>query len=148
MADNIAITAGSGTNVATDQLAGGEHVQFIKVMDGTFDSSNKLVVDANGYLLAKVGPRAATIVAGNQSLTISTTSTALTVPGTATHALISVDAGDVRFWEDGTAPTSTTGILLVAGSVIELTVSANTKFIKASGSPADASLNVSYRKYV
>jgi len=46
MADNIPITAGSGTDVATDQLAGGAHVQYIKLMDGTADSEAKIPGDA------------------------------------------------------------------------------------------------------
>jgi hypothetical protein len=52
MADNVTIPA-SGTGdatpvVATDQLAGGSHVQFMKVMDGTLDSSNKWLINADG----------------------------------------------------------------------------------------------------
>lgn len=50
MADNIAITAGSGTNVKTDQLAGGEHVQYVKLMDGTADSSAVIPGDATNGL--------------------------------------------------------------------------------------------------
>lgn len=46
MADNVAITAGSGTNIATDQLAGGEHVQKVKLLDGTADSSTAIGGDA------------------------------------------------------------------------------------------------------
>ena len=46
MGDNVTIPAtGSGDatpKVATDQLAGGEHVQFVKLMDGTLDSSTKV----------------------------------------------------------------------------------------------------------
>jgi hypothetical protein len=93
-----------------------------------------------------VAPWFPTIVAGNQSLTISTGSTALTVPSTATHALISVDGGDVRFWEDGTAPTASAGIYLASGFVGELPVSANFKLIRTGS--VDASVQVSYRKYV
>lgn len=50
MADNVAITAGSGTNIATDQLAGGEHVQYVKLMDGTLDGSGKIGGDATNGL--------------------------------------------------------------------------------------------------
>jgi hypothetical protein len=48
MADNVAITAGSGTNVKTDQLAGGEHVQYVKLLDGTADSATVVAATANG----------------------------------------------------------------------------------------------------
>lgn len=44
MADNVAITAGSGTNIATDEVAvnGGTtaHVQFVKLVDGTSNGTD------------------------------------------------------------------------------------------------------------
>lgn len=54
MADNVDFqtaalaTPANATKVATDQLAGGEHVQFFKLMDGTLDGSSKATVGANG----------------------------------------------------------------------------------------------------
>jgi hypothetical protein len=50
--DNVTIPA-SGTGdatpkVATDQLAGGEHVQYVKLMDGTLDGSTKVAAGAAG----------------------------------------------------------------------------------------------------
>lgn len=54
MADNVAFqtlglaTPPNATTVATDQLAGGEHVQFFKLMDGTLDGTSKATVGANG----------------------------------------------------------------------------------------------------
>lgn len=56
MADNVAITAGSGTNIATDEVTGtGEHVQVVKLAisaDGsrtalTADNTNGLLVDVS-----------------------------------------------------------------------------------------------------
>ena len=58
---------------------------------------------------------------GNQSLTVTYSSVVqLTVPTGARYALITIEATDpslfasslriVRFWEDGTSPTNTTGI--------------------------------------
>ena len=43
MADNLDITAGSGTSIATDQV-GSDHYQRIKLSDGTADSSTHLGV--------------------------------------------------------------------------------------------------------
>jgi len=43
MVDNVAITAGSGTTVATDDV-GGVHYQVIKIADGRLDSSTPLAV--------------------------------------------------------------------------------------------------------
>lgn len=151
MADNIQITPGSGDTVAADQVVDGTlgtvKVQVIKVMDGTLDSTNKMRVDGSGYILAKIAPVQLTTIAGNQTLTVSTSVITLTVPGTATHAFITVEAGDIRYWEDGSNPSATTGLYLPAGGSAELTNLANLKFIKASGQP-DAAINVSYRKYI
>lgn len=48
IADNVAITAGAGTTIATDDLGAGGHAQFMKVMDGTLDSTNKWVINSDG----------------------------------------------------------------------------------------------------
>lgn len=45
MADNVQITAGSGTTVATDDVAG-VHYQRVKLVDGTADSSTPIPGDA------------------------------------------------------------------------------------------------------
>lgn len=46
MADGVAITQGSGTTVATDDVSAFGHVQFVKLVDGTLDSSAKIAGDA------------------------------------------------------------------------------------------------------
>lgn len=52
MADNVAITAGSGTTVAADEVVDGTlgtvKAQFVKLMDGTLDSTNKGKIDTHG----------------------------------------------------------------------------------------------------
>ena len=52
MADNVIVTAGSGTTIAADELTDGTlglvKVQYVKLMDGTLDSSTKAAVGANG----------------------------------------------------------------------------------------------------
>ena len=48
MADNVAITAGSGTNIAADEVTDGVlgtvKVQYVKIMDGTIDGTNKVAI--------------------------------------------------------------------------------------------------------
>ena len=44
MADNVAVTAGTGTSIATDQC-GSDHYQKIKLADGTADSTAMVAVD-------------------------------------------------------------------------------------------------------
>lgn len=61
MADDVAITAGSGTNIATDQIGAGHHYQRVKVSDGTADSENHWVIDSSGaaYFVGNVASGAA-----------------------------------------------------------------------------------------
>lgn len=49
MADNVPITAGSGTTVATDDVAG-VHYQYVKLVDGTAEGTGKLGGDATNGL--------------------------------------------------------------------------------------------------
>lgn len=52
MADNVDITPGSGNTIAADEVVDGTlgavKVQYIKIMDGTIDGTNKAAVTANG----------------------------------------------------------------------------------------------------
>lgn len=52
MADNVAVTAGSGTSIAADEVVdatlGTVKVQYVKLMDGTLDGTTKATVDGNG----------------------------------------------------------------------------------------------------
>jgi len=52
MADNVAITPGSGNTIAadevTDGILGSVKVQYVKLMDGTIDGTNKGVINVNG----------------------------------------------------------------------------------------------------
>jgi len=52
MADNVAITAGTGTTVAADEVTDGTlgscKVQFVKLMDGTLDGTTKAAVSSAG----------------------------------------------------------------------------------------------------
>lgn len=49
MADNVAITAGSGTNIATDDVAG-VHYQRVKLVNGTLDATDAIGGDATNGL--------------------------------------------------------------------------------------------------
>ena len=52
MADNVAITAGTGTTVGADEVVDGTlgtvKVQYVKIMDGTLDGTTKAAVSASG----------------------------------------------------------------------------------------------------
>jgi hypothetical protein len=123
MTDNFQVTPGTGITLRTKDLSG-KHLQVL--------------------FAASMIP---TVVAGNQTLSVGTGSdTTLTVPSGATHALITVDSGggNIRFWEDGTSPSTTNGLLISAGSAAELTNLSNIKMRATTGTVA---VNISYRRY-
>jgi len=76
MADNVAITAGSGTTIATDEVAvnGGSsgHVQFVKLVDGTSNGTDGVPGTTSGL---GVVPRydLTRIAVNSGGLTIATT---------------------------------------------------------------------------
>lgn len=57
MADNLDVTAGSGSTIGMDEVVDGTlgtvKVGFGKIMDGTLDSTNKLVVNSSGEATVK-----------------------------------------------------------------------------------------------
>jgi hypothetical protein len=61
MADNVAVTPGSGATIAADEvtdgvLGAGVKVQYIKIMDGTIDGTNKVTVKAGSTAPAAGDP--------------------------------------------------------------------------------------------
>lgn len=81
-------------------------------------------------------------VLGFQQITGISASTALTVPDTATYAIIHCTTQATRWRDDGTAPTGTVGMVLAAGG--ELRYDGNLKAIRFIESAVGAILNVSY----
>lgn len=58
---------------------------------------------------------------GLQTLTVTNASaSALTVPAGANMAIISVEGNSIRFRDDGTAPTTSIGVIVNPGSTLEL----------------------------
>ena len=64
MTDNITITQGSGTNVATDDVSG-VHYQRVKLVDGTLDNSTGIPGDAAGLRIKGNG------ISSTQTLTVT-----------------------------------------------------------------------------
>src|SRR5216684_1083775 len=60
MADNVVVTAGSGTTVAADEVVDGTlgtvKVQYVKIMDGTLDGTTKLKILAGSTTIATTDP--------------------------------------------------------------------------------------------
>lgn len=87
MADNVAITAGSGTDIATDQVTGtGEHVQLVKLSYSADGSRTPASVDADGVLV-NLGANNDVTVTGTVTVDLGTNND-VTVTGT-----VAVDLG-------------------------------------------------------
>lgn len=95
-----------------------------------------------GRVPVDTGLRGGLSALGFQQITSLSSSSALTVPGGATLAVIQAEGADVRWRDDGTAPTATVGMLLPAGAELRYTGAlAALRLIQAS---AGATVNVSY----
>lgn len=87
MADNVAITAGSGTSVATDQC-GTDHYQKVKLTDGTADSTTMIVAGGG----VEAGALRVTVASDSTGvLSVDDNGGALTVDGTVTANLSATD---------------------------------------------------------
>lgn len=100
MADNVPITAGSGTNVATDDVSG-VHYQRVKLVDGTLESSTAIAAGGgveSGALRVTIASDSTGVVSvddNGSSITVDGT-VAATQSGTWTLSANSgVDIGDV-----------------------------------------------------
>lgn len=70
--------------------------------------------------------------------------TALTVPATATFAVIEAELADIRWRDDGVSPTASVGMLLYAGTAP--TFGGDLATLQFIGTQTTSVLNVSYYK--
>ena len=89
-----------------------------------------------------MGLKSTTNCLGYQQITSLSSSTALTVPAGATLALIVPETQNVRWRDDGVAPTASVGMLVVANS--SMSYDGDLKSIRFIAATAGAVLNVSY----
>lgn len=98
MADNVAITAGTGTTVAADEVTdatlGLAKVQYVKLMDGTLDGTTKAAVTANG-LTTSLGTKLAGEDLTNDILKVEQRFNA-TYIGTSVTTLVKTGAGQLH----------------------------------------------------
>jgi len=89
-----------------------------------------------------MGLKSTTVCLGYQQITSLSASTALTVPSGATLALIVPETQNVRWRDDGTAPTASVGMPIFVGASLSYDGDLNRiRFIQQA---ASATLNVSY----
>lgn len=148
MADTVAITAGSGTTIATDEVtiaATAQHAQLVKILDATDASTNRLVVDASGRVTTvTVNPSGTATQSGVSlavtSFTIIASNSARKMlylyndsvnvlyvkldGGTATTTNYSFQLPPGGYWESSEAAIFTNaivGISLVATGIVKIT---------------------------
>lgn len=96
MADNVAITAGSGTTIAADEVNDGTlgtcKAQYVKVMDGTIDGTNKMVISSSGEVLVKGAVTATVTTASKIVVDAITTASKIQVDALTTASKIQIDA--------------------------------------------------------
>lgn len=127
MADNISITAGTGTTYGADEVTDGTlgsvKVGYTKLMDGTLDSTNKGVIDSSGALssnITKVGSTAidtnsGTKSAGTVRVVLATDQPALTNKLLVTPDLPSGAATAAKQPALGTAGSASADVISVQG---------------------------------
>lgn len=81
---------------------------------------------------------------GYERLTELTTSAALTVPEDATHCTLQAEGADVRYRDDGDAPTATVGGLVRAAAIEPLFYRGRPRDLQVIEADAGAILNVFY----
>jgi hypothetical protein len=125
MSDNVPITAGSGTVIAADEVIdptlGTVKVQFMKLMDGTLDSTNKLTIDSSGRaaVAAALAPSAAI---ADRSSTIATGGSAqqlLAANAARTGYLIQNNSVGTLWLDITTAVQAPPSIKLISGAYFE-----------------------------
>lgn len=89
-----------------------------------------------------MGLKSTTVCLGFQQITDLSSSVSLTVPSGATLALIVPEAQNVRWRDDGTAPTASVGMPVFVGASLSYDGDLNRiRFIQET---ASAKLNISY----
>ena len=125
IADNVAITSGSGTSIATDQN-GSDHVQIMKVTYGA-DGSFTLVSPSNPFPVAVTSANT-TVTDGRKVVTTAGTRVALASSTACKEVVITAETDNTGIVAVGAAGTviaslaTRTGIPLNAGDSIVLQI--------------------------
>lgn len=78
---------------------------------------------------------------GYQQITSLAAATALTIPDKTAVIMVQAETQNVRWRDDGTNPTTSVGMLLVANDILIYTGTSAIKFIEVT---ASAKLNITY----
>lgn len=109
MADNVAITAGTGTSIATDDCGAGGHTQIVKLGIATNGSATLIPADATDGILVNLGT--------NNDVTVTNAGTFATqIDGSALTALQLID--DTVFADDAAFTIATSKVSAVGGYAV------------------------------
>jgi hypothetical protein len=91
------------------------------------------------------------IAIGKQELTLSGTAQGLTIPTGSRSALMQVESTELtalcmRFWEDGSTPSSSSGMFRMNGDFLEIITAANLSQFKAINVTGTTKLSITYYK--
>lgn len=149
-ADNVAITAGAGTTIAADEVSDGTlgsvKVQYVKIMDGTLNGTDKAAVSAAGIKVDLGADNDVTVTSGTITTVSSVTAIANALPA-GTNAIgklaanSGVDIGDVDVTSLPALAAGTNNI----GDVDVLTVPADPFGANADASSATGSISAKLR---
>lgn len=112
MADNLAVTPGSGATMAADEATDGTlgsvKVPFAKIMDGTLDSTNKLVINSSGEALVNGTANTQPVSAASLPLPTGAATAANQSTGNTSLSNIDTNAGATS---DAAATAGSTGTI-------------------------------------
>lgn len=149
MADNVAITAGSGTTVAADEVIDGTlgtvKVQYVKIMDGTLDGTSKVAVGANGIAVNDGLLNTATGVIGDTAATAGGSGSLLALLRAISRDLVAnivLKAGSAIIGKvgiDQTTPGTTDSVTVATGQGAGATIGATADAAVTAGATGSIS---------
>lgn len=104
-------------------------------------------------LLRKIGQLLEdnSVAIGHQTISLGASASSLTIPDGAKSALIQIESDNttapvMRFWEDGTLPTTTVGMFRLNGDFLEVTTAQNLVNFRAINVTGTTKLQITYYK--
>lgn len=126
MADNVAITPGTGNTVAADEVVDGTlgtvKVQYVKIMDGTLDGTTKAAVGATGVAFNQAGINGVAPSVGNGVSGTGVQRVTLASDGTGVVGLIAGTAIVGSVGIDQTTPGTTNAVSSTASKSTSATL--------------------------
>jgi hypothetical protein len=122
----------------------------ISTPDGIITIQARQLADGSWAQELAAEPARRTPVGPPEKLTVGTGAVVtLSPPGTATHCLLFIETNDIRYYDDGSTPTTGTtgnGAPVVAGDALELDLASFANF-KMIGKIGTATVHALYWKY-